>query len=142
MEVLNRKSLTILRISLGIVFLWFGVLKLFTSSPSLSLLQNALPFEMATSQLFSFFVALFEIALGVSFLANKLDRIAAIAAAVSLLLVTLLVLVTSGFDPRFPVLSIAGESVLKNLVLIAGCLVLISDKNPTVVKDNVLKKSQ
>lgn len=142
MDFVNRKSLTILRMSLGLVFLWLGLLKLFTISPSLVALQNSLPEVLGTSQLFSFSVALSEIALGASFLSNKLDRIAAGVAAVSLFIITLLVLVTQGFDPRFPVLSVEGESVLKNLVLIAGCLVLLSDKNPAILKPTDTKKPQ
>ncbi len=129
MEFFHKRSMLLLRLSLGIVFLWFGVLKLFAVSPSLIILQNSLPTALGQSQFLSFLVSFIEILLGASFLSNKLDRIASIVAAISLLLITILVLITQGFDPRFPVLSAAGESVLKNLVLIAGCFALLSERN-------------
>ncbi len=37
-----------------------------------------------------------------------------------LFVATASVLISQGFDPQFPILSLAGEFVLKNLVLIAG----------------------
>ncbi len=142
MDIISRKSLTILRVSLGICFVWFGVLKLFAVSYTLGILQSALPSVIGQSQMFGFIVALVEIAIGISFLINKWDRIASLAMVILVAILTIPVLVTQGFDPRFPVLSIVGESAMKNLILIAGGFVLLSDKNAPTTIDRDLNKEK
>ncbi len=142
MDVISKKSLTILRVSLGICFVWFGVLKLFAVSYTLGILQSVLPSVLGHSQMFGFLVALIEIAIGISFLINKWDRIAALAMVIFVTIITVPILVTQGFDPRFPVLSIVGESAMKNLILIAGGLVLLSDKSVSTTIDRDLKKEK
>jgi uncharacterized membrane protein YphA (DoxX/SURF4 family) len=127
MSKLEGKAFLLLRLSLGFVFLWFGVLKLFAAGDGLSVLQTSLPQELAFSQLFSFFVSFLEILLGFSFLLNKFIKLSALVAFVYLLLTGGFILVSQGFDPRFPVLSSAGESAVKNLVLAAAALVLLSE---------------
>jgi uncharacterized membrane protein YphA (DoxX/SURF4 family) len=127
MSKLEGKAFLLLRLSLGFVFLWFGVLKLFAAGDGLSVLQASLPQELAFSQLFSFFVSFLEILLGFSFLLNKFIKPSALVAFVYLLLTGGFILVSQGFDPRFPVLSSAGESAVKNLVLAAAALVLLSE---------------
>lgn len=139
MDVISRKSLTILRVFLGICFVWFGVLKLFAVSYTLGILQSALLPAIGQSQMFGFVIALIEIAIGISFLINKWDRIAAMVMVIYVAILTIPVLVTQGFDPRFPVLSIVGESAMKNLILVAGGLVLLSDKNAPTTIDRDLK---
>ena len=69
-----------------------------------------------------------EILLGVAFLANRFVRLASIVMIVHLLIATISVLITQGFDPRFPILSLSGEFVVKNLVLMAAALVLFFQK--------------
>ncbi|HUQ85868.1 MAG TPA: DoxX family membrane protein [Candidatus Limnocylindrales bacterium] len=139
MDIISRKSLSILRVSLGICMLWFGVLKLFAVSSSLGILQSSVPPVLGQSVMFGFLVALTEIWIGISFLINKMDRLASLVTVIYLSISTVLLLIIHGFDPRFPVLSIVGESVLKNLVLIAGSLVLLSEKNPATTIDRDLK---
>jgi uncharacterized membrane protein YphA (DoxX/SURF4 family) len=134
---LHKHSLTILRVSLGIIFLWMGILKLFTVSPVQESLINAFP-TLGESQLLLFCVAFFEILIGGAFLANKFVTIAAIVMSIQLLFVTVVVLLTQGFAPRFPVLSLIGEHALKNLALIAAGLLLIAERE----KKEHLKKEQ
>jgi len=122
----------LLRLALGVTFFWFGILKLFNVSPMQEVIAKAFP-VIGESQFLLFLFALVEILLGVAFLANRFVRIAASLMIIWLLIVTLAVLVTQGFEPRFPVLSLVGEDVLKNLVFIAAGLVLLSEgKNKAV----------
>lgn len=114
----------ILRWALGITFLWFGILKLFNVSPVMQIIQNAMPDILSRSQLFFFVLAIIEIVIGVAFLINRYTKIAVVVMILHLIVATVSVLVTQGFDPRFPVLSIAGEFVIKNLVLISAGLIL------------------
>lgn len=116
-----------LRIAFGIVFVWMGILKLFNVSPVQSVLSNAIP-ALGESQLLLFSAAFFEILIGTAFLANKFVRFAAIIMVIHTFIITFAVLFTQGFAPRFPVLSLAGEHALKNLVFIAAGLILISEK--------------
>lgn len=67
-----------------------------------------------------------EILIGLSFLTNRLVKLAVLVMIVQLLIATISVLLTQGFDPRFPVLSLKGEFVVKNLVLMAAGFVLLS----------------
>lgn len=128
MTFLHNRALLILRWSLGITFCWFGVLKLFAVSPVQSIMVAALPPVFAESQLFLFLIAFLEILIGIAFFANKAIKLATIVMIGYLLLTTIAVLVTQGFSPRFPVLSLAGEFAVKNLVLMAGGLILITEK--------------
>jgi uncharacterized membrane protein YphA (DoxX/SURF4 family) len=115
------------RLSIGIMFLWFGFLKLFTSGDGLQLLQNSLPAQLAFSQVFSFIVAFFEITIGLSFITNKLVKVSSVAAFVYLILTSFFILITFGFEPRFPVLSTSGESSIKNIALALATLILFNE---------------
>lgn len=120
------RAIRILQYSLGVTFVWFGILKLFNSSPVLPIIKAAMPPVVAESQLFFFLLSLLEIVIGVGFLANRFVKIVAIIMIAHLLVATTSVLFTQGFDPRFPVLSLPGEFVMKNLVLMSAGLVLLS----------------
>lgn len=117
----------VLRIALGIVFVWMGVLKLFNASPVEDILIKAIP-GLGESQLLLFVAAFLEILIGAAFLSNKFVKFAAIVMSVHLSILTLAILFTQGFAPRFPVLSLAGEHALKNLVFIAAGLLLVTEK--------------
>ncbi len=136
----HNTALRLLRLSLGIIFFWFGVLKLFNVSPALEILQKALP-VLGQSQLFMFLIAFLEILIGISFLVNKLDKTSAIVMEVYLLITTFAILATQGFNPRFPVLSLEGEFAIKNLGLMAAGLILIVEKEDSLVDSTQGKPS-
>jgi uncharacterized membrane protein YphA (DoxX/SURF4 family) len=123
------RALTYIRFSLGVTFLWFGVLKLFNASPVLDIIRKAMPTPLAESQIFMFALALLEILIGLAFLTHKFVKLASIIMIGHLLVATASVLITQGFSPRFPILSLAGEFVVKNLVLIAAGLALFTQKS-------------
>ncbi len=135
LNFLRDRSIMLLRLSLGIVFVWMGVLKLFNASPVEEILIKAIP-GLGESQLLLFVAAFLEILIGAAFLSNKYVKFSAIIMSVHLLVLTLAVLFTQGFAPRFPVLSLAGEHALKNLVFIAAGLLLIAQKEE---KDHALE---
>ncbi len=141
MGFLHIKGKIFLRISLGVVFFWFGVLKLFASGTDLALIQNSLSYELATSQILSIIIAFLEILLGTLFFSNRFVRITAIIAIVYLAIISLLVLATQGFDPRFPVLSLAGEAMIRNLVLIAALVSLALDNKAESSQEQTNRKT-
>lgn len=134
MNFLHSRALLLLRISLGIVFFWSGILTLFNVSPILPLLTKSLPNGIGHSQLFIFLVALFELSIGLSYLINRFVKLASIVMCLSLFIMSIPVIIVTGFDPRFPILSLAGEVTLKNIVLISAGLIMISEN--TDLKEN------
>lgn len=106
--------------SLGIVYLWFGALKLAHLSPVLELIRRTSPL-LATAPFYNA-LALSELALGAMLVAGLWKRWTA-AAAVLHLIGTFSVVFSSpqtAFQPSFPILTMEGEFVVKNLVLIAA----------------------
>lgn len=118
-------SLPLLRISLGIVFVWFGALKLSNSTPVAELVAHTLPF--LPSRLVVPALGGFEVVLGIALLIGRRLEIIALV-MVGHLMGTLLVLVTQpdvAFkDRNILMLTMTGEFVVKNLVLIAAGLVI------------------
>jgi uncharacterized membrane protein YkgB len=123
--ILTRASLPLLRVSLGVVFIWFGALKFTNSTPVAELVANTVPFLPA----WWFVPALgaFEVVLGLALLVGRWLGIVALL-MVAHLSGTLLVLVTQphvAFQDGNPLmLTMTGEFVVKNLVLMAAGLVL------------------
>jgi uncharacterized membrane protein YkgB len=129
-EVVGKASLPLLRASLGVVFIWFGALKLTESTPVAELVANTVPFLPA-----GFFVpalGAFEVLLGVALLIGRWLGIVALL-MVAHLTGTLLVLVTQPevafVDGNPLMLTMTGEFVIKNLVLMAAGLVLATQSS-------------
>jgi uncharacterized membrane protein YkgB len=124
-DVLTRASLPLLRISLGVVFIWFGALKFTNSTPVAELVANTVPFLPA--RVFVPALGAFEVLLGLALLVGRWLGIVALL-MVAHLTGTLLVLVTQpevAFKDGNPLmLTMTGEFVVKNLVLMASGLVL------------------
>lgn len=120
---LHANRITILQASLGLVFLWFGLLKLFGASPVEELVAATVPWVPAG--LLIPFLGAYETVVGALLLWGR-------AMAVTLVLFlaqmagTFLVLVMQpqvafqGFNPLL--LTVEGEFVVKNLVLVAAGL--------------------
>jgi len=135
--------------SLGIVYLWFGALKLAHLSPVLELIRRTSPL-LATAPFYSA-LALSELMLGAMLLVGVWKRWTA-GATVMHLIGTFSVVFASpqtAFRPRFPILTMEGEFVVKNLVLLAaaGTLWLLAGERvahrPSVAlwRPSILSKS-
>jgi putative oxidoreductase len=122
-EFMSSYSILIIRVSLGIVFVWFGLLKVMGVSPVFDLASHIV--YWLPSELFVPLLGIWEIAIGVGLLLGKALRV-----ILSLLFLqlggTFLVLIIlpetafQGGNPLF--LTTEGEFVIKNLVLIAAGL--------------------
>jgi uncharacterized membrane protein YphA (DoxX/SURF4 family) len=125
-------SLILLRSSIGIVFLWFGLLKLFPElSPAEELATRtieALTLGLVQPGLSLPALAVWEIAIGVGLLTNRFLR-------PTLLLLILQMMGT--FTPlllfphetwlQFPIApTLEGQYILKNIVLVSGGLVILA----------------
>lgn len=124
-------SIKLLRFSLALIFLWFGFLKIFNVSPVFDIIASAYPFITNHIILYQF-LAVLEIAIGIGMLVPKLTRISSWVMIGHLAVATLGVLLSSqAFLGAFPLLSVVGEFVVKNIVLIAGAWVVLVDSKRT-----------
>jgi putative oxidoreductase len=130
-RLLGRASPILLRISLGIVFVWFGALKVAGASAVGGLVAATVPF--LDSAWFVPVLGVVEILVGVAFATGRLLRVvlpvfAAHMAGTFLVLLTLPDVAFQGANPL--VLTAVGEFVVKNLVLLSAGLVVASGVKP------------
>ncbi|MEU0405461.1 hypothetical protein ABZ318_35705 [Streptomyces sp. NPDC006197] len=124
---LHRYGLGMLRAGLGGVFVWFGVLKVAGLSPAAALVVAVLPFPAG-----SWFVPALgwaEVALGLWLMSGR-ARAAALPVLTAHLCGTFAVLVLTpsvAFAHSNPLLlTLVGEFVVKNVVLLAGAVVVLT----------------
>lgn len=122
--VLKPISIPLLRIALGVVYVWFGILKIIGASPIADLVAAMVPFVPADVTVVGLGIA--EVGLGAALIANLfVPWVAAIQ--VLHLLGTFAVFV---FQPAVVhtgnpfLVTLEGEFIAKNLVLVAGLLVV------------------
>lgn len=122
---LQMRSVTLLRIALGIVFLWFGALKVFGVSPVADLIKET--YSFVPPDAFLLIVGIWEILIGVGLILK-------LALRVTLALLWIQMLGTFGAPILAPhifflngnpfLLTTEGEFVVKNIVLITAGLVI------------------
>ncbi len=124
-----RYSLNILRFALGVVFIWFGALKFFPGlSPAEELVRNTIYFFDPDFVLPV--LAAWEVLIGIGFLTgfftNKLQRLTILLLFMQMVGAALpLVLLPEVCWTNFPfVLTLEGQYIVKNLVIIGSALVL------------------
>jgi putative oxidoreductase len=125
--LLRPVALPMLRIVLGLVFVWFGALKLAQASPVADLVAGTLPW--VDPDLVVPVLGGVEVALGLGLLTGVGMRLVlpALAAHLAGTFLTFVMLPGLMFRHHDPLLLTAdGEFVLKNLVLIGAALVLIA----------------
>lgn len=120
-----RNGLLLLRLGLGIVFLWFGALKLFPNmSPAEGLVRNTIFFLDPTVALP--LIAIWEMAIGLGLLWGKYMRLTLLLLFLQMPGTMLpILLLPNEVWTQFPfALTIEGQYIFKNLVLIAAGIVL------------------
>jgi uncharacterized membrane protein YkgB len=118
---MKPNSYKILQLSLVIIYIWFGVLKVLNSSPVAELIQKSLPAFPQSS--FLLFLGLYEILAGVLLLHKKTLRIGVVMIWLQLAGIFLGAIINPFiyFQKGNPfLLNINGEFVIKNLVLLAA----------------------
>jgi putative oxidoreductase len=125
LHILNRSALPMLRVSLGIVFLWFGGLKIAGETPVSELVANTV--YWLDPSWFVPLLGVFELIVGVGLLLGRALRLV-LALFVLQMLGTFLVLVVQpeiAFQEANPLLlTTEGEFVIKNLVLLSAGLLI------------------
>ncbi len=124
-EWMAKHGLPIMRIGLGVVFLWFGVLKLFPGlSPAEELVRRTIYYD--DPDVFLPVLARWEALIGVGLILGKLMRLTLLLLFVQLLGTALpLLILPEVVWTNFPFgLTLEGQYIIKNLVLIGAALVL------------------
>ena len=129
----RRHGITALRMALGIVFIWFGALKVAGTSPVAALVADVVP--LVEGDIAVLIVGIVEIAVGLGLITGIAIRLT-LGLFFLQMLGTFLVLVTEpgrSFEEGNPLrLTVLGEFVVKNLVLLtAGLTVAASIPRPT-----------
>lgn len=124
---LRKYAPSIMRWALGLIFIWFGALKVANLTPVADLVANTLAFVPIPASIVVPALGAFEIVAGLALITGRMLR-PVLAAMVAHLTGTFLVLVTQpavAFQDGNPLLlTTEGEFVVKNLVLIAGALLV------------------
>ncbi len=124
-DAMNRYGLVFLRIGLGIVFLWFGALKLIPGlSPAEILVRETIYF--IPIRMFLPILALWEMLIGLGFLVNRFMRATLLLLFLQMTGTLLpLLLLPDVVWKTFPhVLTLEGQYIVKNLVIIGAGIVL------------------
>lgn len=127
---IKLSSNQILAISIGIVYLWFGVLKYFPgASPAEDLAintMNALTFNLIPSNVSIILLAIWESLVGVLLIANIYRREVVILALVHMAFTfTPMFLLPKQVFVDIPFhLSLVGQYIIKNIIIISALLIL------------------
>lgn len=127
---LNRNSMFLLRVSIGIIFLWFGFLKFFPGlSPAQGLAIDTitiLTFSLVTPKIIIITLATWETVIGLGFLTGKFQRITLLLLFMQMLgtFAPVFIFPNEVFTqvPYAPTLE--GQYIIKNLVIISAGLVI------------------
>ena len=129
-DQLNRNSLTLLRFSLAIIFIWFGALKPFGQSPAVELITKTV--YWFDPKIFIPILGIWEMLIGICLLFPPLIRIGLGLLALQmpgtflpLILLPEVCFINIPFD-----LTLEGQYIVKNLVLIGAGLVVGSKLIP------------
>lgn len=122
---MGRYGLLVLRYALAIIFIWFGAVKLIGVSPATELVAHTV--YWFDPSWFVPFLGAWEVLIGVCFLARPLIRAAIALMAPQMLgtflpLILLPSIVYQGGNPLL--LTLEGQYIVKNLLIIAAALVV------------------
>ncbi len=127
---MKRYSILLLRISLGIVFFWFGILKFFPGlSPAdeiATVTIEQLTFGLIPPGVSIIILAAWETLIGIGFISGKYLRITLVLLFAQMAgTMTPLLLFPAETFTRFPYApTLEGQYIIKNLVLISAGLVI------------------
>ena len=132
---LIRHSLTLLRISIGIIYLWFGALKYFPNlSPADQLAKdtiNLITFGLIPSNVSIILLAIWETSLGLVLILGIWQRAAFYVLMLHMIctFIPLFFFVDVSFTSLPYAFTLVGQYIMKNLIIICAALVLYAKAN-------------
>lgn len=126
-RLMARYGLRLLSISMGLVFVWFGALKLAGTSPAEPLIRatlNFLPNTLVSPLIL--LLAIWEVAIGIGFLSGKAKRVVLIMLLLQMAgALSPLILAPERLWETFPLVwTLEGQYVFKDIILISAGLVI------------------
>lgn len=127
-KIMQKWSIPAIRISFGIIFIWFGALKPFHLSPAEEFLKKTvvyLPFGSPEFWLIA--IGWWEVAIGICFLFARTTKIAIVLLFLQMIgtFMPLVFLPETTFrEGNILLLTMEGQYIIKNVMIIAGALVL------------------
>ena len=133
-KFLNNVSMPALQISLGIIFIWFGALKIFGDSPANDLITKTV--NWFNPDIFIPILGVWEIAIGLCLLVPSFIRVGLFLLALQMPGTFLpLILLPEVCFQSFPFnLTLEGQYIVKNLVLIGAAMAVGARLTPMVHK--------
>lgn len=128
---LRRTSVPLMRIILGVIFVWFGWLKVIDYTPATELIVGTV--YLFDPDVFVRFLGVVEVAIGIGFLANRAMRLVLLAFTGLMIgtLLTFVMMPATMFVGANPLLiTVEGGYVAKNLVLLVAGMVVASQLHP------------
>lgn len=126
---MHRWGIIALRISLGVIFIWFGILKpLGLSSAQLLVEATVRWMPILNPRVWVYIIGWWEVAIGMAFFFKKTIRIAIALLAIQMvgtflpLVILPSITFQAGHLPYAPTLE--GQYIIKNLVVISAALVV------------------
>lgn len=142
---LSRNSLTLLRISVGIIFLWFGLLKFIPNlSPAEDLAirtVDVLSFGMVPGSISIYILAAWEVLIGLGLLSGVYMRITLLLLFLQMIgTMSPIFIFPEDVFTRIPYApTLEGQYIIKNLVIISAGMVLgatVRKQDPKIVDQN------
>jgi uncharacterized membrane protein YkgB len=123
--ILDKYSDWFLRFSIAIIYIWFGILKPFDSSPAADLVANSIYF--LPREPFFIFLGIWETILGIMFLFPKLTKITFWIFILHMGgTFTPFITLTDTVFTTFPYgFSLEGQYIVKNIVLISAAVAIL-----------------
>ena len=131
---LRRRSVPLMRIVLGLLFVWFGALKVIGYTPATELIVGTI--YLFDPETFVRLLGVLEVLLGIGFLTNRAMRLVLLLFT-GLMIGTLLTFVLlpdlmfAGSNPLL--ITVEGGYVAKNVVLLVAGMVVASQLHPPAV---------
>ncbi|MFC6721172.1 DoxX family protein [Halobacteriaceae archaeon SHR40] len=121
---MSRWSIPVLRVSLGLVFVWFGALKLLDVSPAADLVAATV--YVVPPELFVPVLGAWEVAIGLCLLSPRLTRVGILLLFLQMpgTFLPFVVLPDVTFATVPYELTVEGQYIVKNLVLIGAALAI------------------
>ena len=123
---LKQSSVLLARISLFIIYFWFGVLKVIGLSPASplvkALFEKTIPIMPFTSFIVLF--GLFEMIIGILFFIPKFEKFAVTLFGIHMFTTVLPLFMVSGLWQKMFVPTLEGQYIIKNLALVVCALTI------------------
>jgi uncharacterized membrane protein YkgB len=144
-KIMRRTSRVAIRLSFGVIFIWFGILKPLHLSPAEGLLKATvvwLPFGSPDNWLI--IIGWWEVIIGICFLFEKTTRLAIILLLTQMVgtFMPLVFLPEVTFQSNNILLpTLEGQYIIKNLIIISAALVLGGEINRSKNKREITADS-